>query len=281
MNEHEIEYVYKYRTFSRNHLQAMFENKIWYSVSSEFNDPFDASENLLSNNVKVGEIIQYMEMYAPDALERCRDTAAVIRQDLANYIFDLFQDGSLGSIIDEPINFVIENLRRAYIFSTCRCWNNNSMWSHYGDYHKGFCVRYNVKKLKECGVSLRSFKPVKYSDSTISPLSFFIDPRTKDDAFAVVDEAIFCKSLDYKLEKEFRFVLEQVQKLPHDDGDNFKNNSVPIVHPESAVDRIYFGYKANDFDKMQLQSLLDKREIEYFNLEPARDGTFNLLETPL
>lgn len=276
----DIEYVYKYRTFSRNHLQAMFENKIWFSVSSEFNDPFDSSEYLLTQGVSVEKLIKLMDMSDPNNLGQYSEILKRDGQVFINYIYNLFEDGSLDKYLEEPLENAISNLRRAYIFSTCKRWDNNVMWSHYGDYHKGFCVRYNVKKLKECDVALRAHRFVNYSNSTIDPLDFFIDPRFEKFPFAAMDEAIFRKSKDYELENEYRFVLDQLQKSPCEKGNNFKSNSIPIEHPESAVDRVYFGCKANDFDKMQLQSLLDNREIEYFDLKPAGDSTFNLLEIP-
>lgn len=277
----DIEYVYKYRTFSRNHLQAMFENKIWFSVSSEFNDPFDSSEYLISERVSAKKIIKFMDMNDPDNLGKYSEMLQRKGQSFINHIHNKLQDGSLGKYLEEPLGNVIANLRRSYIFSTCKRFDNNLMWSHYGDYHKGFCVRYNVKKLKDCDVELRAIRAVNYSNSRVDPMDFFIDPRFEKFPFAAVDEAIFRKSKAYELENEYRFVLDQLQKSPCEEGNNFKNNSIPIGHPESAVDRVYFGCKANDVDKMQLQSLLDNREIEYFDLKPSEDSTFNLVEIPI
>ena len=277
----DIEYVYKYRTFSRNHLQAMYENKIWFSVSSEFNDPFDSSEYLISDRVSAKKIIKFMDVSDQDNLGHYSEMLQREGQPFLDYIYNQLQDGSLAKYLEEPLEIVIANLRRSYIFSTCKRFDNNVMWSHYGDYHKGFCVRYNVKKLQECDEALRDLRSVKYSNSIIDPLDFFIDARFKKLPFAAVDEAIFRKSKDYELENEYRFVLNQLQKSPCEEGNNFKNNSIPIEHPESAVDRVYFGCKANYFDKMQLQSLLNNRKIEYFDLKPAGDDTFNLLEIPL
>lgn len=279
--ENEIEYVYKYRSFNRNHLQAMFENKVWFSVSSEFNDPFDASENLVTEHVSVTNIIKFMDMYRTDGQMKYGDLLKRDGQVFIDYIHDRLKPNLISDSLNELTQLAIQNLERAYIFSTCKHWGNISMWSHYGDYHKGFCVRYDVKKLKEMGLKLRTCKPVRYLQSTVEPLDFFLDPRTESDPFVVMDEAIFRKSLDYKLEQEYRFVLEQLQRAPDESDTDFKSNSIPVEHPENAVDRIYFGCKATEFDKMQLQSLLDKRNIEYFDLKPARDGTFNLIETPL
>lgn len=277
----EVDYVYKYRVFSRNHLQAMFENKIWFSVSSEFNDPFDSSEYLISEQVSVKKIIKFLDIHDPDQLGKYSEALERGGQNFIDYIYSQFKNGDLSKYLEEPLVNVIANLKRAYIFSTCKNWNNNAMWSHYADFHKGFCVRYNVKKLKECNVALREFRSVSYSNSTIDPLDFFIDPSFEKLPFAAMDEAIFRKSKDYELENEYRFVLDKLQGSPHEDGYEFKKNSIPVEHPESAVDRIYFGCKANDFDKMQLQSLLSNRKIDFFDLKPAGDSTFNFLEIPI
>jgi hypothetical protein len=34
-------YIYKHRYFSINHIRALVNNELWFSVGREFNDPFD------------------------------------------------------------------------------------------------------------------------------------------------------------------------------------------------------------------------------------------------
>ncbi|EAM3842039.1 DUF2971 domain-containing protein, partial [Salmonella enterica] len=39
-------YIYKYRRFDENSLNALKNNEIWFSRGVKFNDPFDCSLNV-------------------------------------------------------------------------------------------------------------------------------------------------------------------------------------------------------------------------------------------
>ena len=272
-------YVYKYRTFTKNHLQAMLENNVWFSVSSEFNDPFDSSIFLLSEETSASTILNDMRNDDPRRYERIVQCAKLKRISPIDYLADhVFKNGiEMNLELDAIIN---TNLTRAYIFSTCLTFGNVPMWSHYGDCHKGFCVSYNLEKLlKTCSEKVRYHAPVTYVKQGIDPL-FLLGKG--DDDFLKIDQVIGTKSELFELEKEYRFVLSEIQRLP-DEKDmtegRYKPNSIPVIHDREAIDSIYFGMKTRLSDKQILQKLLsDSPHIKYFDLKA--ENNFRLIEEP-
>ena len=274
----DVKYVYKYRTFSKNHLQAMLENKVWFSVSAEFNDPFDSSQFLLSNEIKVSSLLDSIRN-DPVQYKKVMEAAKLEGIDRHIFLADyVFKD---GIEIDPHIFEVIkQNLTRAYIFSTCLTFGSIPMWSHYGDYHKGFCVRYNVEKLlKTSSEEVRYHAPVTYEEKCVDLLSIM---NARDDIFLKIDQAIGTKSTSFGSEEEYRFILNETQRLDDKEDDTvgrYTPNSIPVIHDREAIDSIYFGMKAQLSDKKILKKLLsDSPHIKYFDL--VAQNNFRMIEKP-
>ena len=53
-------YIYKYRKFEKNSLNALKENKIWFSQGVKFNDPFDCSVNVPVNLMSKGSLKEFI-----------------------------------------------------------------------------------------------------------------------------------------------------------------------------------------------------------------------------
>jgi hypothetical protein len=268
-------YVYKYRNFSSNHLQAMYKNKIWYSISSQFNDPFDSSTHLIPQLTSTQCALDIFKTGAPELYQRIQND--VLRsgqhiEDVMTLDFETFFSETEENILSG----LYPLLERSYIFSACNNWNNKSMWSHYGDYHKGFCVRYDVNKLLQSDEIVRAHRAVTYQANAITILDFLNFDRLSKS----IEDVIFTKCLDYELEDEYRFILSEYRKTAKDYGGHFRAKSIPVEHHPNAVDAIYFGMKSSSFDKMQLKLLLSERDINYFDVNPKNDGSFDLDFSP-
>ena len=269
-NPSKKEYVYKYRIFNKNHIQALFKNEIWFSVSSEFNDPFDSTDNAVATSTSFGNLKKFIQKHDPETIHKLELVASEINKppDELLYMSLKIKDIDYSDISE----YLMQNLTRSYIFSTSLSPFNKLMWSHYGDYHKGFCVRYDVSKLKLCNI--RAADKVNYNKNRVD----LFDVVNSDDYFKSVDEAILTKSEEWKYEEEYRFILEQIRKTPEEKGHDFKNKSISISHLESGVDGIYFGLKACKSDKDFLKVLLANRGINFYEILPKDGVTFDLEE---
>ncbi|PQJ43139.1 hypothetical protein BTO00_14135 [Vibrio campbellii] len=269
-------HVYKYRNFSKNHLQAMLENKVWYSVSSQFNDPFDSSEHLFSHGTSAKRLLNHFKENDTETYNKIKLFSAQKGVSMVDFLYAALSDSSIQ--LDNLLHSIcVENLKRSYILSTCQAWDNVSMWSHYADYHKGFCVKYNVEKLVETsGEVIRYHSPVIYEEKSIDPLELFYADGNR---FEVIDKIISTKSNVFLLENEYRFILNEIQRLPSETNDCYKPSSIPVSHRPEAIEAIYFGMNTSLSDKLMLQKLLsDSQHIDYFDVVPSEN--FSLVEKP-
>jgi len=265
-----IKYVYKYRNFSEYHIKALLENKTWFSVSSQFNDPFDSSVYLMSDRVRLGDLINYLSINEPDLLSSIYQKAKLLDCSPIELLYNGVKDRGFGH---ELMELIVQNLERTYIFSATLSPYNKLMWSHYADFHKGFCIRYKVEKLNECDV--RHSGKVDYKNERVKFLTLL---HNQEQFFTEVDKTILTKSKEWEYEEEYRFTLEKMREKDTENGSEFKKASVAIEHPEGTVDRIYFGMMSNESDKIMLKELLKEKDIRFYNIIPKVGNTFDLCE---
>jgi hypothetical protein len=264
------DYVYKYRSFSKMHLQALFENKIWFSQSETFNDPFDSSHNTFLNKSDLHSMLELMQRVEPEKAGYYQNIIDTQPNQLVHMqVNSINESGELdleSTETEQPFKFMTDMLSKAYIFCACKTATNNLMWSHYGDYHKGFCIRYKKSVLEK--LNLFKHDDVKYEPQrvNIANVANGLGSITNE-----VLEQSFIKGEDWKYEEEYRFVLN------NDDQNNAL--SIPIVHNENAVDMILFGIKTSESDKAFIKSLLKGRDIKFKNLKVNESG-FSLSVIP-
>lgn len=175
--------LYKYRSGNKNSIDDFKDEQLWFNDPNNYNDPFDTfvSGALFDNSI-----------------EDLKETI-LNRKSTLDEIF-----GKLETNIEEDELF-IENFKkneearlnfiktvRSTFRVSCFSQKNDSilMWSHYANSHKGFCLEYDFKMLKEL-ITLPL--PVKYSNDL---------PNDIDDKLKL----IFTKSKEWSYEEEWRLV---------------------------------------------------------------------------
>ncbi|MFB6404467.1 DUF2971 domain-containing protein [Pseudomonas putida] len=81
------------------------------------------------------------------------------------------------------------------------------MWSHYAEFHKGFCIEYKVDESSLLG---RLAKPVKYTDVYPS-LSLRNLPYNAEENF--IDICVYTKAKQWSYEREWRAISHTGGKL--------------------------------------------------------------------
>lgn len=86
------------------------------------------------------------------------------------------------------------------------------MWAHYADYHKGFCIEYEIPNYcKENAHIFNNLFPVIYSKERTSVLPYCINALTNkslsdDDLWNMYKYGLLTKSLDWKYQDEWRLI---------------------------------------------------------------------------
>jgi hypothetical protein len=147
-----IECLYKFRSGNLNDIINLTNNQLPSCTISTFNDPFEF-------------------LYLPDV-----DT-------------DMFKKYS-EDLLNEIYNFIDETNQNFTVCSFSQYKNNILMWSHYADYHKGFCIEYNFYDVFP---RFGSVFPVTYDNDVIE--------RSNNDI-----RFMLRKSEDWSYEYEWRII---------------------------------------------------------------------------
>ena len=160
---------------------------IKFSQASNFNDPFEFKFNFKINpNSKINKINYF--------------------KTNPNHTLNDFETWKNG--INDNFIWYLEQEIRKVAFQTYRltCFSrsneNNLMWSHYADNHKGICIEYSddlLQYFKSSNIFLGSGN-VQYS---IHPASISIS----EDIVTMAKKIFFKKQSEWRYEKEFRIIL--------------------------------------------------------------------------
>lgn len=184
-------HLYKYQRVTPYSLQSLVENTVWMSSPDSFNDPFDCAINL--DRSKLAESVSHaVEIVSRDAVV----------------------DASLNepSPEDEAAYEVLrDSLRRQMQAIGVLCLSETPseilMWSHYAEFHKGFCIEYKVDESSLLG---RLVKPVTYTDVYPS-LSLRNLPGCAEENF--IDICVYTKAKQWSYEREWRAISYTGGKL--------------------------------------------------------------------
>ena len=198
--------IYRYRKFDDFWENNLFDGDIYFSQSSNLNDPFDCltyvDEKIYSKNIK-DTLIHMLP-----ALEQN------IIQYMENKIVDL----------EESISGA-----RDLISVACFSENVDSvlMWAHYADSHRGFCIEYDTSRILKPYNSL--LFPVYYTDERYDST----DDVIKRNENTILNPNFF-KSKVWSYEKEWRIALTYDLISKNDRKANFSN----------AITGVYLGVQS-------------------------------------
>jgi len=229
-------FVYKYRggAFERD-LKSLKNNEFWASNTKQLNDP---CEGLITSNSYQQQINILKNVFYQH-----KNNIALIEQSLTN-IIDM-KDTKLG------------------IFSLSKRYNDELLWAHYADSHKGFCIEYNLEKLLSKQDPKHRFFDIQYSNKIPNfDLSTVINQNDPDKLIKIM---LGFKSQRWNYENELRVITEN-------QGSN--------IYDFRAVTAIYFGLKAPKDDIEQIMQTLQGRNVKYFQMK-LKQNSFELEATQI
>lgn len=219
--------LFKYYRGTKKQLDSVMNQKFWLSNAKKFNDPYDS---LSLANVRT-----------KSSYDRTKSEER-----------ELAYKECCQQIEENKVAYEIQSNAFVTCFSEVETTSLH-MWSYYADEHKGFCVKYSVKKLIEAGIDIW---PIIYVNA---------DEWTIDRGFDGYNTLVSLrKEKSWEHEKEWRIV--------HIDPDCSKKGiEIDGILPEA----IYVGCRDNlhIFDNYLLQEELtnffEKEKVQQYVWENA------------
>lgn len=179
--------LYRYRTVNTKSLAALLENRMYFSSSNYYDDPFDTNifvdENILSNCLE-----NYLNKVNGNSKEFKNDLSKMdISIDVSKVDIQAFDVDKLKYIMKKMIEDIRNEIKKQ-TYSVCFSETefNETLWLKYANNHQGFVVEYDIHKDYEeyvmcgknekCSSCVNSFKmslyPMIYTDEKYDATKF-------------------------------------------------------------------------------------------------------------
>lgn len=204
--------LYKYRDWENNHHKDMIrKGEIFFTSSIHLNDPFDCVIPSRFDLLDKRNIRRFLNIFlAKNNLDLNSKEIKKLTDDI-----DRQPKNRIVEIVKTTFKEIQEiKKQKSGIFTLSKIKDNILMWSHYSNFHKGFCIGINSKKTNSFFKDLCEKKEVIIGlhEVEYSPNYPFIDPQdVVSDEFWLRQFKI--KSLDWAYEKEWRYILTKATDL--------------------------------------------------------------------
>lgn len=226
---------------SENSLDILINQRLWFSNGSNMNDPFEC------------------KMFSEEIFNKIWENYPI-----RNHLKD-----SLYSKVERTLNSV-------GICSFSKAKKNQLMWSHYANEHKGFCIGFDVERLKlsdneinEVDVKYQGVYPHK---EIIERINHFEknghNNNYRDITYDIIFSILRTKYTSWKYERELRLIREEV---------------TPFTFNPNAINSITFGLKMDSEDKKQIIGLINTPKWRHMKIYQSylSDIKFELIFKPL
>lgn len=145
---------------------------------------------------------------------------------------------------------VVENSTQEYYL-------NASLWSYYGDFHKGICIEYDFSKLE-------------FDELTLMDKINYV-PKYKP-TNGIVKGALLTKSEDYNHENEWRIIWYDRSWI----SKGIEEPQYINIHP-SMIQKIYIGFKCPvEIKEYIMRFQQENSHIKVFQISPSTENYYKL-----
>ena len=277
-------FLYKYRQASDYAIQNLETDTVWLNSPFEYNDPFECVEyvnfdklNDINSERLVDDFFTKItaEYSIPgDVLLNVKNSNKPIRS-LSEYIlrkYKNYDNETLTKVLDSfdsALNRVSEdgfqkrNQRMQQVMKVCSfCESPNQllMWSHYADFHKGFCIEYDLSQWAFNDIRKRLLFPVIYTDKLYDSTEHHIH-SIKNGRFNNIYSVISCatKSIEWSYEKEWRFIFNI--------GPSFKKQNYRM----DCQNAVYLGLKMEHEREQQIVDICKTMGLNIYKAKQSFD----------
>lgn len=212
--------LYKYRSWQEDvppekqfQRRLITDCEVYFPSPREFNDPFDTDIPKRYDLLKDQDAKDFFYSIAKDSDPKL--TKKQLEQE-RNRLYDKHQELSSYNLKKMGRNYAEKLKNNHGVLSLCKKNDDILMWSHYGNYHKGFCIGFDTYKLKEFIKETKltgALLPITYTNKypTIIPKTDELDVKYN------IFIQLTTKYKKWSYEKEYRYVIiekpSMVQKI--------------------------------------------------------------------
>ena len=241
------ESFYSFRSVSEYSLQDLRNNTVSLSSVSTFNDPVDSS---------------FFSWIDKQLREKSTDDARKIYLEAMKDAFGKYRARCFVATRPLPLNWEEAKAPRES-FENVPPYCNTLMWAHYSNYHKGFCVEYNIPS-DVAGVDVRTkrvvaMRPINYVDNM---------PYKQELSF---EEAFLTKSKRWEYEHEVRMIYFK-------QGDNSANPVVSLGNDyEKSIRAVYIGMRCHKEHEAEILDIMRAHpSIPVYRMKVSNDDIYSL-----
>lgn len=276
-DEHLPKYLYKFMPPSIYSLNSIIQGTVHLSSPQRFNDPFDSYLCVKKESFEKEYLIR--KLVQGEYVKEIENSDEFITNKELDNLYNTYCEGESGyyykqsfySTFYDIANYKSESFRRLYMgfyneaHKSCTtkmkflrntvyrisCFShfkneselmeNSTMWSHYADEHRGFCVKYTLDfgKTKFRDILLCSLFKVKYTSRTeFITNNQLLNLNDKDGELYINDavkkkliKSLLTKSPFWSYENEWRLVLSEKECYL------LYENNIPFP----KIDSVYLG----------------------------------------
>lgn len=128
------------------------------------------------------------------------------------------------------------------------------MWSHYAQYHTGFCLEYDLKSLGIDSMTTRMLYPILYRNDLLDVTDFIRRSLENEKRFnnTIGLYAAIVKSIEWSYEKEWRLVF------PFGIFEQEQAWRVPVSKA------VYLGAKIDELNKKRIIKIAEKKNVPVY-----------------
>lgn len=246
--------LYKYRNWKDEfHKNVLLKNELFLSYPKNFNHPFDCkigvNHHLLNDEAKV-------ETYVKNLFEKHNKAITERRIDIEAYLLhfrERIKDLDAFQKEYEELEFSAFS-RFLGVLSMSKRWDSILMWSHYGDFHRGYCIGYNEAKLRNSG-NFGGGGNVTYSNDF--PI---IDPNIEMETMEKSFLQTHYKAKDWEYEEEYRLIK---MFSPYSNKEQSR-----LMHvKDDFIEEIILGISISEEDKNEILENAANRNFKVYQAE--------------
>ena len=217
--------LYKYGKFASEYWKdTLFKGKIHLSPAAVFNDPFDCKANFdFKRAIAEGEFRDILLAKYP------QQEIEMLTQNM------IYRN-------------VIEMMRKdVFVFCFSEVWDSLLMWAHYADNYDGYCIEYDITKVRD--YIKHNLYPVLYEKEYIDITENLIICNSNTGLICNIS-----KSKDWAYEKEWRIVEYREQPF----------------YLRKAIKSVYLGCNCSDSNKREIIEWAKDNKKEVYVIKPAK-----------
>ncbi|MEZ8023938.1 DUF2971 domain-containing protein [Vibrio sp. 1F255] len=208
--------LFKYRDFGKYSVLSLLNKGLWIPKPSQLNDPFDAQLKLSKSDVNSKQFKEALSHFMSSSLNSKEEVLD------PEFIDSLFINGKPNDYLKDKVNqfcrFWDETSDSVGILSLSEDPISTTMWSHYGDEHKGICLGYDPEILAPespngAGDWLRKVTYKNEIDIVRNAYLLFAMTGMSNCHYSLMElfyRMLSTKSSDWEYEKEWRFLCPDI-----------------------------------------------------------------------